>query len=811
MDRKNPRSLTKFLPSLRRVLTDDQYRIVETIANKPEAQLILLDAPPGTGKSFLMLQLCRRFGPRAVITIFKHDLLAPFSSVTNTITNCKFMIDFFNTQSMMTNGGIEHACTRVMSVDQYFYTLVGFTRNFQKAVPNFEYIDFLICDEYGLMMNECILAVSVTAVYNTEFNCRVIFSGDSRQLGSIHSSIYSAKSSAAQVIESFDESKYLMVELDKNQRCKDPKINSLFRLISSRVTSTDKTLDLPLATILHICMPYQTIFHPMLTDVVVATSHAQLSDYIEHQYTSSLTRPIEYRVIDREFYMIDPQTCVNGHAKFIAAKARLTPNGHFYYPEVVTKYLETGRLTSKFLPYLVLIRGANYYVNKYSEFNIGKLLDYNLVEGWARLQMLRTGQIEMVYRQSSNEAFFPNHVDELRDLGIGKIYAFTIYPAFLKTVHKLQGTTISERLNAIMRYGVTSYKSVYVIVTRITRPENISHIDIRMMPVTHEDMLRSIIMNVPELTDLPYGEMLDATVIDRMSANFFFYRVAASCASEREEISRAVGRFFMHDCMPDERRQIRDVFNGYAHRGILEMFKTISLRPELPTIATGANLGSNDDLIVHCARSGELIYRLAQPNALGHEDDYQNQQLVFDQCVALWVYLFTNYADTTYRQLQMRYNRESDKNLGTKSRDALNMFVARIDKFVKVTAEKFENTTLRDAAKCILEKFCVENKQEFRWSIDEDFAIDQESFSLIGYSTCFKFIHDAYKFIHSLLIVEKLDEFKGRDRLRTWLIDSLDNYAPKTRKRLRSPTSHHAPVSGLKLKLKKLKRAALKQ
>ncbi len=141
---------------------------------------VLLDASPGTGKTFLISALSLTLADRGLYVVYSNNLASSMAAVNNlkTMTNCKFLMDYFRISFMK---------AKYMWNSRYFTTIGDqlFT-----LVDNMRKTDICLGSEFQIVILDEYTIVSPWQILMYYLVCRlqkivVMFSGDKNQLNSI--------------------------------------------------------------------------------------------------------------------------------------------------------------------------------------------------------------------------------------------------------------------------------------------------------------------------------------------------------------------------------------------------------------------------------------------------------------------------------------------------------------------------------------------------------------------------------------------------------------------------------------------------
>lgn len=469
-------------------LNPDQKEIYNYVSDNP-TNIVVIQAGPGTGKTFTLL--CIAYTGKYVTTtiIYKHDLLTTFCLSSNTMTVTSFIMNIFNIKFMSQKYLLLQLCGD-LSGQEYLFAMVSLLR--KASIPKFKK-GIVILDEYTIIPKP-ILTIALTLLEHYEIG--TIVCGDRNQLQNIHNSKHATSSSYS--IARFFAHKVFM--LDINERCSDEEYNTFIQYISQFSSSTALG---SFAYALIAVMFFDKLFtRSKYNSIHLAGHHQDLADSAHGYVMNNKYEHEDYLIPAYKNKLDDDIPMING----------------FYQPQALTIYKESKRI-GKFLPYLPIVVGARYYVLKHSEFCQGTMKAYDK-ENETITMIMDDGNEEKIIKKTTecNGVIFSEHLDYLKTGVRGQIYNYPIYPANFMSIHKCQGCTISQNLDINLTH--TNYQGLYVALSRVTNPSKID-------AITIPDVLNYVVssmLNFPELIDKT--SPISVHIIESRMVNYKHYDIS---------------------------------------------------------------------------------------------------------------------------------------------------------------------------------------------------------------------------------------------------------------------------------------------
>lgn len=546
-------------------LDEKQKSVVDYVLNNT-GSMVLIQAPPGTGKTFTLMTLAYTSTKPVIAVVYKHDLLYTFRYNATRMTVAKFLMGTFGIRNLRNYQMLEKQVTTAMSSKEFCYILMALMHRAQlPPLTN----GIVILDEYTMIPK--LFLIVILAKFRLH-GITTVLCGDRNQLQSIHNATKHTTCTSYDIVQSFADQVF---ELTTNHRCADNSYNKFIEYVSA-FSCEQRLNDFAFALISTLFMP-QLIQAPTfehLTHISLANTHRELAN---DRHNAVWTNAVQV-----SYYMLDVSNVRNMDMVF----GRRTASG-LYVPAMVDEYLEMLQHhqtdvrdnkvyydafkpnLEKFLPFIPLIIGARYFVFKFSEHSQAILtnieVDGSNVPSRITLRHCTTQEYFTVVRECNNEVLFDEHLRYLRadykpnrvrtlDMGAGRIYNFPIYPAFMMSLYMCQGRTITEPIH-IQLSSETRYQALYVAFSRVKHPSQIARITI---PHQMQYLLSNII-NFPEFcvqNFCPTIELIDT----RLNNNYIVYCIPS--AEIYMYLSQRVIQFIQSKST-DERTHLRNELVAY--------------------------------------------------------------------------------------------------------------------------------------------------------------------------------------------------------------------------------------------------------
>lgn len=471
-------------------LTEEQFEIFKYVQEHAN-DIILIQAGPGTGKTFTLQSVSYHLDKMKYVIIYKRDLLTVFRNTANTYTNTKLLMGLFDL-SYFKYKQFDMQITGRMTKIEYVVCFVNLLRIASSNMLSAKNA-IVILDEYSILTKPCFAIFLILLEYH---GVSTIICGDKNQLQTIHDSKHS-------ICSSYDIGKMFakkIFTLNANIRCPNIKYNNLIDFISN--FSSDKKLCTFAFALISAIFPRQMLTLSQYHNTHLAAQHRELTEAIH-----SLVLNNNYAY---EFYLIDGYS-----VQYDKREGMVSDNHGMYYPSITKKFLENNPV--KFLPYLPLVLEATYYYEKHSELSLCVLKAIDLAKKNLTIRECSTGKLLKITKISTNDVLFEEHAAYLLAETGGKLFNYPIYPANFMSLHKCQGCTISQNVELILNN--TTYRGLYVGLSRVKSPNQIQSIRIPD-PVKY---LTSAIINFPDL--VKGDSLIDVETLKNRLENYKLYDI----------------------------------------------------------------------------------------------------------------------------------------------------------------------------------------------------------------------------------------------------------------------------------------------
>jgi hypothetical protein len=482
-------------------LNDKQREIFDYI-HANNNHMIVIQAGPGTGKTFTLMSIASVWKNPLAAIIYKHDLLRPFRYYAHLYTVAKFFINVLHLKYFEYKS-LEQQLSMNMSGMEFISCILGILN--KARMLNFANC-LVVLDEYTVIPKPLLLVTLILLKY---YKIGTIICGDKNQLQNIHNSAH-IKCSSFDIATSFADRTF---SLEENKRCVNSNYNSIIEYIS-RYSSSKRMNDFMYAIVATI-FPRQLTTFSLFNDIHLASTHREITQMV-HMIVVNNGIKVSFYYIDvtntRRFQMrhYDPIGIDNDDLLILS-------NG-LVEPSIVTDYRECSA-PDKFLPYLPLCEGSLYYIHKHSEYSQAILLEVDTVNEELTMQMMNDGEIVTVGKMPNKDVIFEPHREAILGGINGQIYNYPIYPVNMMSVHKCQGCTITNNLD--INLNSSTNQSLYVALSRVKEPQQVTRVLIPNMI----DHLASTIVNVPEHANF---ETITLDVLEKRMLNYTMYHIGDS-------------------------------------------------------------------------------------------------------------------------------------------------------------------------------------------------------------------------------------------------------------------------------------------
>lgn len=506
-------------------LNDEQKSVYLHMYDRP-SDIVLIQAGPGTGKTFTLMALAHAWTRPTHVVIFKNDLLHTFRNCAERHTVAAFCMSLWQI-NFYEWCALERQLSGSMSSEQFVAVVVGLLR--KAVMPRSLVGSLVLLDEYTVIPKPVLFVM--LALFRRH-GVGVVISGDKNQLQNIHNSAHVGKCSSHDIASAFADRTFL---LTKNERCCDGAYNRLVDYVSRY--SSDRPLDKFGYALVAAIFHKKFMSSTTINDTHLASNHRDLTNTVHMMTVNG-----RYRT---SFYHIN----ASGARFPERVKGTLQPNG-LYLPAVTVSYMASGR-PGKYLPYVPLVVGGRYFVYKYSEHSLCTLEFINDDDHTVTLRA-DDGRLVKVGMGNCNDVVFDKHRQWILNggveiggggQGVGQLYNYPIYMANAMSIHMCQGRTIRDQALDIMLNGST-YQGLYVSMSRVTSPRQINRVIVPDMPahlvstvINFPQLCRRDTLNVDELHACFGGNYLHYPISDPLLSASVAHWISSFFAS-REERAR---------------------------------------------------------------------------------------------------------------------------------------------------------------------------------------------------------------------------------------------------------------------------------
>jgi hypothetical protein len=436
-------------------------------------RIALIQAGPGTGKTFTMLQVAKTFLERrrpVHVIIYKHDLLLPFqdlakqmdaTSLLHSYTVASLFMKMFDV-AYYKYIGIEAGLTCAYSDVEFFIIVTRLLYAAELPIAILHPDSLVIIDEYTVIPKTLLFILLCCLKYN---GIRTVVCGDRNQLQDIQVGKHTSCITSFEIVRPLADALFY---LKINERCVDESYAEFIDTISILVD--DSRLD---------DTAYLLLSYAFASSILRPSSSSLLSPFVEHvhmaathqELTDSLHDAVCLAEIPVSFYYIDPTNVKNTSDSKI--NGTMLPGGLFL-PSETSQYLKNMR-PGRFLPYLPLIVGGCYYMSDRSENGLCVLTKIERHDAEMAIEVVgkRDAITRRLVRKKCNSVVFDKHKNFLLGKsGGGSLYNYPIYPAFSISLHMCQGKTINSAVH--LTFGkMTTYRGMYVGLSRVKTAKRI--------------------------------------------------------------------------------------------------------------------------------------------------------------------------------------------------------------------------------------------------------------------------------------------------------------------------------------------------
>lgn len=538
-------------------LNEEQKQIYLYMCANTSA-MVLIQAGPGTGKTFTQLTLAHAWTKDVRVIIFKHDLLHTFRHCASRHTVTSFCMSVWGLRYPAWCG-LERQLSGRMSGNQFISCVVGLLR--RSRLPAMAAGTIVLLDEYTVIPKPILFALLMLL---KRHRIGTVISGDKNQLQNIHNSMHMGQCSSYDIAAAFADRTFA---LSKNERCSDVEYNCLVDYVSRY--SSDKKLDKFGYALAAALFHRKFMTESAITDTHLAAHHRTLTGIV-HMMTVNESIPFSFHFINAAA-VVDKSRVQGVHQS----------NG-LLLPSVTLKYIQTGA-PDKYLPYTPLVVGCRYFIKEHSEHSQCTLESVD--EARETVTVRRdNGKRTTVGKENCNDVMFDRHRrfmlsggDDTVEGG-GQLYNYPIYMANVMSIHMCQGRTIRNAIDIVL--NDSTYQGLYVSMSRVTSPQHITRVIVPDMPAH----LLSTVVNFPQLCARTDGALTVDELDSCMSRNYMHYPLRDAELTSTTVYS--LGRFFAARDV-GERRRIREDLCRVADKIRPEVLNG-SPKDTSPCVADGA-------------------------------------------------------------------------------------------------------------------------------------------------------------------------------------------------------------------------------
>lgn len=498
-------------------LNPEQKKIFDFVhlhKNNNEGNIVLIQAGPGTGKTFTMLSLTVSWPRQVNVIIFKNDLLDIFNKCkAKCYSVTKFLMRAFNMDYMQYKY-FEIMLNKNINAYDFINAFFGLLKNFNLE---FDPKQLYIFDEYTFISKPILLIILIHLKIN---NCNAIFCGDKNQLQSIRK-CNNLLSSSYDIIHHFANNVYV---LNKNERCSDVEYDNEIKYIAKFVND-DKMSKHPFINIL--C---SNLFHDKLlnnsvvTDTILGFHHRTITEEVHSWFMDKKPDESNLKSYCSFYYIISKNSTdkVNGTQ---------IENSHVFIPHVWTRYIKNQGKVENFLPYLPLIEGNAYFYEELSENKLVTLIQI-LNENELVIELQNKKRINIGKTKCDNVTFERHKDFILGSGGKGYLLNFNLYPAFFLTIHMSQGRTIKNNTSILLKEA--TIRALYVALSRVKDKSQINKISLPNSLF----LIISTIYNYPSLCET--NKISLSEIIKKLESEGYYYLSCDNILNQNEILNSLI-------------------------------------------------------------------------------------------------------------------------------------------------------------------------------------------------------------------------------------------------------------------------------
>lgn len=406
---------------------------------------IVLDSPPGTGKSFIIdcLGLTLNWGITAIV---RNRVLANTFSKVSTIsskTTCKFQMELFNTDFKTTIKMFKD----IKNEDdllKFIYDIIKNRFTFKD--------DLLIIDEYSM---ESPIFLAIIFLMSKIYLFNILIIGDKNQHNTIDLSKFHNGTN-------FN----LLYSLD----CKTISLNEQLRLVEKKYINFINKIRL----LLDNAKSKNNVKNNLLFKYLVF-EHLKDQFFTKDNITKNIYLSDTHKKIKNRFNKIEEE-CIKLNIKYKKSPYLMMNYAPLQLPS-----------DDKYLPHVLLVENMLYLYSKPEERPIFVKLKSILPDS-VMVESLKTNKIFEVKKQMWTKYFHHCGDDQFmwlqsfqeNNLDTFSIFQYPLRPC-LFTYHTIQGLTFGNGESLTLDLDCSSINAFYVALTRVKYKQQIQHIDTKMI------------------------------------------------------------------------------------------------------------------------------------------------------------------------------------------------------------------------------------------------------------------------------------------------------------------------------------------
>ncbi|QLI62448.1 Helicase 2 [Dikerogammarus haemobaphes nudivirus] len=397
-------------------------------------KIVILDAPGGTGKSYLVESIVDSLEWEVVVIVKANKLIKLFKPSANlhVMSTCKYIMKTFSVDYQNAIKLFNDELTIESMVMKIYNLLCNVTNPIQN-------MKLLVVDEYSLESPIFLLILSLATL---KFNFNLLLIGDQKQQNTIQKSVYNT-SSNYNLLSKF---KITNLELEKQMRIKDAKYLKKVNLVREKIDSATQTNG----------------------DVIL--------DFSFQYFIFEIFKPYFFKNEDlcKVIYITDTHNKIRNRIIKIEQEAEKNNIKTLQAPFYVVEEAEENKLSIlklpdnyKFLPYLLLVVGARYIFKTLDQEIIIELIEIH--NDYILGLNLKT-KTNCIIKKCIWSAFFHPCVEEqfiwISSFTTCSILQYPLRPLVL-TFHSVQGLTFNNEEQISFDLDVKTLNSIYVAISRI--------------------------------------------------------------------------------------------------------------------------------------------------------------------------------------------------------------------------------------------------------------------------------------------------------------------------------------------------------